>query len=70
MSICLPTKGVICLACPLCSMHLIGRIGFARDGYLFSFDYKLRKGEAKHISIRCTNKETSLYVDEIIDNCT
>ncbi len=43
---------------------ITGRMGFARDGYLFSFDYKMRKGETRHISIRCTNKETALYVDD------
>lgn len=43
---------------------ITGRMGFARDGYLFSFDYKLRKGEDKQIALRCTNKETALYVDD------
>lgn len=42
---------------------ITGRIGFARDGYLFSFDYALRPGEKHLLRIECTNKATSLYVD-------
>lgn len=42
---------------------ITGRIGFARDGYLFSFNYALRPGEKHLLRIECTNKATSLYVD-------
>lgn len=42
---------------------ITGRIGFARDGYLFSFDYALRPGEKHLLRIECTNKATSLFVD-------
>ncbi len=42
---------------------ITGRIGYARDGYLFSFDYALRPGERHLLRIECTNKATSLFVD-------
>lgn len=42
---------------------ITGRIGFARDGYLFSFDYALRPNETHLLRIECTNKATTLYVD-------
>lgn len=42
---------------------ITGRLGFARDGYLFSFDYALRPGEQHLLRIECTNKATTLYVD-------
>lgn len=42
---------------------ITGRIGYARDGYLFSFDYALRPGEKHLLRIECTNKATSLYID-------
>ena len=40
-----------------------GRIGFARDGYLFSFRHALRPGVREHIAIEGTNHETRLYVN-------
>lgn len=40
-----------------------GRIGFARDGYLFSFKHSLRPGLKEHIAIEGTNRETKLYVN-------
>ena len=40
-----------------------GRIGFARDGYLFSFKHSLRPGVKEHIAIEGTNRETRLYVN-------
>lgn len=40
-----------------------GRIGFARDGYLFSFRHALRPGAKEHIAIEGTNRETRLYVN-------
>lgn len=40
-----------------------GRIGYTRDGYLFSFDYALRPGEKHLLRFEMTNKSTSLYVD-------
>ena len=40
-----------------------GRLGYWRDGYLFTFDYALRPGEKHKLRIEGTNKETRLYVD-------
>ena len=40
-----------------------GRIGFARDGYLFSFKHSLRPGVKEQITIEGTNRETRLYVN-------
>lgn len=40
-----------------------GRIGFARDGYLFSFKHSLRPGMKEQITIEGTNRETRLYVN-------
>lgn len=42
---------------------ITGRIGYARDGYLFSFDYALRPGEKHLLRFEFTNKATTLYVD-------
>lgn len=40
-----------------------GRLGFIRDGYLFSFRHSLRPGVTEHIAIEGTNRETKLYVN-------
>ena len=40
-----------------------GRLGFIRDGYLFSFKHALRPGAKEHIAIEGDNRETRLYVD-------
>ena len=40
-----------------------GRLGFARDGYLFSFKHSLRPGTREHIAIEGDNMETRLYVN-------
>ena len=40
-----------------------GRVGFARDGYLFSFRHSLRPGTKEHIAIEGDNHETRLYVN-------
>ena len=40
-----------------------GRLGFVRDGYLFTFRHALRPGMKEHIAIEGTNRETRLYVD-------
>ena len=42
---------------------ITGRIGFARDGYLFSFRHALRPGTKEHIAIEGNNRETRLYID-------
>ena len=40
-----------------------GRLGFIRDGYLFSFKHVLRPGAHEHIAIEGTNVDTKLYVN-------
>ena len=40
-----------------------GRIGFARDGYLFTFRHSLQPGVKEHISIEGDNRETRLFVN-------
>lgn len=40
-----------------------GRLGFIRDGYLFSFRHSLRPGVREHIAIEGDNRETRLYVN-------
>lgn len=42
---------------------ITGRLGFARDGYLFSFRHALRLGTREHIAIEGDNNETRLYVN-------
>jgi len=60
-------KGTVLTLNDDCEFYLsdpiTGRIGYARDGYLFSFDYALRPGETHDITLNCTNKETALYID-------
>ncbi|MBQ9525729.1 MAG: family 20 glycosylhydrolase [Bacteroidaceae bacterium] len=40
-----------------------GWIGFSRDGYLYTFNYKGKVGKKEHIAIKGTNHSTSLYVN-------
>ena len=40
-----------------------GMIGFARDGYLNRFKYRVDKGEKMHIGISGDNRSTRLYID-------
>lgn len=40
-----------------------GRLGFVRDGYLFSFKHSLKPGTKEHIAIEGDNRETRLYVN-------
>lgn len=40
-----------------------GMLGFARDGYLNTFSYSIRKGEKKNIGISGDNKTTRLLID-------
>ena len=38
-------------------------MGFARDGYLFSFRHALKPGAKEHIAIEGDHRETRLYVN-------
>ncbi|MBR5849274.1 MAG: beta-N-acetylhexosaminidase, partial [Bacteroidaceae bacterium] len=40
-----------------------GRMAFARDGYLCTFDYYVEEGKSADILIECTNATTRLYVN-------
>lgn len=40
-----------------------GRLGYIRDGYLFSFRHALRPGTQEHIAIEGDSRETRLYVN-------
>lgn len=40
-----------------------GMLGFSRDGYLYTFNYKGSPRKSEHISIKGTNDATSLYVN-------
>lgn len=40
-----------------------GKIGFSRDGYLNTFNYKLFPNEKAHITISGNQKETKLYIN-------
>ena len=40
-----------------------GRMAFARDGYLCTFDYNVEEGKSADILIECTNATTRLYVN-------
>lgn len=40
-----------------------GRLGFARDGYLNTFSYRLKPGQAVELAIEGDNKATYLYVN-------
>ncbi len=40
-----------------------GRMAFARDGYLCTFDYYVEEGKSADIRIECTNATTRLYVN-------
>ncbi len=40
-----------------------GKLGFARDGYYNTFNYRLPSEGKVEISIECTNRNTTLYVD-------
>ncbi len=41
-----------------------GKLGFARDGYLNSFNHYIRTGDKSHITVEGTNTVTRLYVDD------
>lgn len=42
---------------------ITGRLGFARDGYLFSFRHALHSGTKEHITIEGDQQETRLYIN-------
>lgn len=61
------TEGTVLMAGPRAKVYLSdpigGWIGFSRDDYLFTFRYKGQPGKTEHITIKGTNKNTALYVN-------
>ena len=46
-------------------------MGFARDGYLYRFRYRLEPGTSADIRVEGTNNATRLYVNgKLVDNLT
>lgn len=43
-----------------------GKIGFARDGYDYRFNYSVEPNKELKISVLGTNKSTSLYVNDVL----
>ena len=39
------------------------RLAFARDGYFYTFNYRLEEGKSYDIRVECTNRETRLFVN-------
>lgn len=61
------SKGAVLFRSPDAEFYLAdpisGMMGFARDGYLNTFNYRVMPGEKVSISIEGDNKSTRLYVD-------
>lgn len=60
-------KGTVLFRSPNATVYLSdpkdGKLGFARDGYLFTFDYTVPAGKEVKLGIAGDNKATRLYVD-------
>ena len=60
-------EGTILLQNPYSKVYLSdpigGWLGYARDGYLYTFNYKGKAGRKEHIAIKGTNRSTTLYVN-------
>jgi hypothetical protein len=60
-------KGTILFSSPYTNFYLAeptsGRIGFSRDGYLNTFEYRFYPGQEAMVSIVGDEKSTSLYIN-------
>lgn len=60
-------KGAVLLSSKNATFYLAdpedGRLGFAREGYLNKFNYKIQEGKKVDIAITGDNKKTCLYID-------
>lgn len=61
------TRGTVLFKSPTAEFYLAdpikGLLGFSRDGYLNTFNYRIKEGEHVKISIQGDNKATRLYVN-------
>ncbi len=61
------SKGAALFTSPNATFYLSdpkeGKLGFERDGYLNTFNYRVEKGKSVTIAIEGDNRETRLYVD-------
>ena len=59
--------GTVLFSSPTAKFYLAdpikGMIGFSRDGYLNTFNYKIKEGQQAKITIQGNNEVTQLYVD-------
>lgn len=60
-------KGTVLFASDNATFYLAdpkeGKVGFEREGYLNTFDYRLPVGKTVRITVKGDNRQTSLYVD-------
>ena len=60
-------KGTVLLSSPDAVFYLSdpiqGKLGFARDGYLNTFNYSIRTGERTTVAVMGDNKSTRLYIN-------
>ncbi|MDH8702637.1 hexosaminidase [Dysgonomonadaceae bacterium PH5-43] len=60
-------KGTVLFSTPDTEFYLSdpikGMMGYSRDGYLYTFRYKVKKGEKVNIKICGDNKNTKLYIN-------
>lgn len=69
------TPGTVLLTSDYTTFYLAdpvsGMMGFARDGYLYRFRYRLEPGTSADIRVEGTNNATRLYVNgKLVDNLT
>ncbi|HCO68482.1 MAG TPA: beta-N-acetylhexosaminidase [Dysgonomonas sp.] len=61
-------KGTVLLSSPNAVFYLSdpikGLLGFSRDGYLYTFNYRVKKGSKAEIKICGDNKAIRLYIDD------
>ena len=60
-------KGTVLFASDNATFYLAdpkeGKVGFEREGYLNTFDYRLPAGKTVRLTVKGDNRQTSLYVD-------
>lgn len=60
-------RGTVLLSSPDAEFYLSdpikGMLGFSRDGYLYTFNYRVKKGEKVHITVCGDSRSTHLYIN-------